>query len=62
MRTTTCTCAKAHVKRGRDPFTGQPAWIAARPGGLYLAGHGWHFYRFEDALAYATRTTKEAGA
>ena len=28
-------------------------WRAAKPGGVYLAGHGSHFYTEADAQAYA---------
>lgn len=58
MSTTTCRCKKAHVKQVRTSsisiFGEGLFWVAARPGGVYLAGHGYHFDNFNDALKYAT--------
>jgi len=31
------------------------SWCAAIPGEHYLAGHGLHFYAWEDALNYVIR-------
>lgn len=55
--TTKCECAAPHVERvelsplhilGPGRY-----WRAARPGGIYLAGHGWHFEDEQAARAYA---------
>jgi hypothetical protein len=43
---------KAFVRKGT--FLGLPAWVAARPGGVYLMGAGLHFEWWEDAMKYAT--------
>jgi hypothetical protein len=55
--TTTCTCDAPHVERVElsplhvlGPGT---VWRAARPGGTYLTGHGWHFDDQTAANAYA---------
>lgn len=29
-------------------------WLASRPGGVYLVGDGLHFYRWADAVTYAS--------
>lgn len=57
MRTETCTCARGHVRRVElsplhimGPGT---YWLAARPGEVYLAGHGFHFYDWGEAVSYA---------
>lgn len=58
MSVTTCKCERPHVKRVTlstlhimGPGT---YWVAARPGGMYLVGHGWHYDTWEDAIHYAT--------
>ena len=55
--TTTCHCPRPHIRREHfcyDP-PGVWSWCAAIPGQPYLAGHGLHFYTWEDALAYVVR-------
>lgn len=58
MSTTSCTCVRPHVRKVRTSalsvFGEGESWLAARPGGIYLAGHGWHFSTWDDAIAYAT--------
>lgn len=56
-RTDTCRCDVPHVERVElsplhilGPGT---YWRAAKPGGIYLAGHGSHFYSEADANEYA---------
>lgn len=58
MRTETCTCTRGHVRRVElsplhimGPGT---YWLAARPGDVYLAGHGFHFYDWDEAVSYAS--------
>lgn len=56
-RTTTCRCDTAHVEpvvlpQGHLLGAGK-AWRAAKPGGIYLAGHGFHFTNEDDANDYA---------
>lgn len=62
MSVTTCRCKRAHVKQAKTSpisiFGEGEFWIAARPGGVYLAGHGYRFDNFNDALKYATGDTK----
>ncbi len=62
--TTTCNCSSAHVKKVRTSalsvFGEGTAWLAARPGGIYLAGHGFHFATFDDALIYAVGGASES--
>ena len=52
----TCHCPRAHVRRAVFPLTGELAWRAAVPGGVYPMGHGWHFPTWAEAMAYVTRT------
>lgn len=63
MSATTCRCKKAHVKKVRTSsisiFGAGVAWLAARPEGVYLAGHGYHFDNFPDALKYAIGDTDD---
>lgn len=63
MSTTTCHCDVPHVQRvelspihilGPGTF-----WRAAKPGGIYLAGHGTHFYTEEAANEYAFEPASE---
>ena len=52
--TTTCRCPRPHIRREHfcyDP-EGVWSWCASIPGGIYLAGHGLHFYSWQDALNY----------
>lgn len=57
---TFCHCDAPHVKRvelspisilGLGTY-----WLAAKPGGVYLVGHGNHFYTEADANEYAFGT------
>jgi hypothetical protein len=54
---TYCNCDAPHVRLVETSsisiFGEGAAWLAARPGGSYLAGHGWHFATEEDAMEYA---------
>ena len=64
MSITTCKCARAHVRKVRTtPLSAigeGEHWRAARPGNLYLAGHGLHFDNWQDAINYASATEPEA--
>lgn len=57
MSVTKCTCDAPHVEQVRTSsisiFGEQTLWRASKPGGLYLAGHGWHFATQDEAEAYA---------
>ncbi|GLU58593.1 hypothetical protein [Paenarthrobacter ureafaciens] len=57
MSVTRCTCAAPHVEKVRTSpisiFGEGEAWRAAKPGGLYIAGHGFHFKTEEAAMEYA---------
>lgn len=54
---TTCHCAAPHVRKVETSpisiFGKGTYWLAAKPGGMYLVGHGWHFATEEDANEYA---------
>lgn len=50
---------KPHVRK--STLFGQPCWQAGRPGYIYLMGEGWHFDRWEDAMAHATSNAKPYG-
>ncbi|WXW93186.1 hypothetical protein SEA_BRAYBEAST_50 [Arthrobacter phage BrayBeast] len=56
-RTETCRCDAPHVEKvklGPLHILGQGTfWRAAKPGGIYLAGHGAHFYTEDAANEYA---------
>lgn len=55
--TTKCECPAPHVSRVElSPIhiLGKGiVWLAARPGGVYLTGHGWHFDSEQAAKEYA---------
>ena len=57
MSVTHCRCDVPHVEKVRTSsisiFGESTAWRAAKPGGIYVAGHGFHFDTEEDAMAYA---------
>lgn len=57
MSVTECKCQRPHVRKVKTSalsiFGEGVAWLAARPGHMYLAGHGFHFETEEDAMAYA---------
>jgi hypothetical protein len=57
---TFCRCDVPHVERVElsplhilGPGT---YWLAAKPGGVYLVGHGNHFYTEAEAQEYAFGT------
>lgn len=63
MSVTECKCPRPHVRKvetsALSVFGKGVAWLAARPGHMYLAGHGFHFHTWRDAMDYATSTDKE---
>lgn len=56
-RTDICSCDAPHVERVElSPLHIMGAgtyWRAAKPGGIYLMGHGLHFHTEADANEYA---------
>ncbi|QDK01952.1 hypothetical protein SEA_VIBAKI_72 [Arthrobacter phage Vibaki] len=64
-RTTTCDCDAPHVERVElSPLHilgAGGAWRAARPGGVYLAGHGYHFETEQAARDYAFGPQRQPG-
>ncbi|MCC3276393.1 hypothetical protein LJ753_10980 [Arthrobacter sp. zg-Y20] len=64
MSVSSCKCARPHVRKVRtSPLSpkGEGEYRrAARPGNLYLVGHGLHFDNWQDAINYATATEPEA--
>ena len=54
---THCRCDVPHVEKVRTSsisiFGEGEAWRAAKPGGIYIAGHGFHFDTEEAAMEYA---------
>lgn len=54
---TMCQCDAPHVRKVETSsisiFGAGTHWQAARPGGMYLFGHGYHFATEADAEEYA---------
>ena len=63
--TTKCACDAPHVDRVETSsisvFGAGVYWRAAKPGGIYLAGHGYHFATESDANDYAFGKKTEQG-